>query len=156
MATFPHYSKAGRGRRMEEHEAKASNIKEAAPKSWLRAGVENGLRRSKPWWLPMIGGHRLVAKGVGERAEPPEGLYLGCGPRYSHQKRGLGWSSWSRGEEKIKWCVRACFLPLALSSAVILKKWLRHLFPDRLVPLIKILAVYLKKFVCLNCLTVVK
>jgi hypothetical protein len=30
-----------------------------------------------------------VAKGVGERAEVAEGLYLGCGPRYSRPKRGL-------------------------------------------------------------------
>jgi hypothetical protein len=28
-----------------------------------------------------------VAKGVGERAEQPEGLYLGCQPRYSPHKR---------------------------------------------------------------------
>jgi hypothetical protein len=25
----------------------------------------------------MVGGHQSVAKGVGERAEQPEGLYLG-------------------------------------------------------------------------------
>jgi hypothetical protein len=30
-----------------------------------------------------------VAKGVGEWSEQPEGLYLGCGLRYSRQKRGL-------------------------------------------------------------------
>jgi hypothetical protein len=73
---------------------------QAAPKSWFRAVVENGLRRGKPWWLPMIGGHRLVAKGVGERAEQPEGLYLGCGLRYSRRKRGLRWLSWSRGGDR--------------------------------------------------------
>jgi hypothetical protein len=35
----------------------------------------------------MIGGHRSVAKGVGERADQQEGLYLGCRLRYSCQKR---------------------------------------------------------------------
>ena len=38
-------------------------------------------------WLPMVGGHQSVAKGVGERVEQPEGLYLGCQPRYSCKKR---------------------------------------------------------------------
>jgi hypothetical protein len=75
---------------MAVHSVKAPlNREEAAPKSWFRAGVENGLRRGKPSRLPMIRGHRSVAKGVGERSEQPEGLYLGCGPRYSRQKRGL-------------------------------------------------------------------
>jgi hypothetical protein len=41
------YSKAGPRGRRKNNEAKASNIKEVAPKSWLRAGVENGLLRSK-------------------------------------------------------------------------------------------------------------
>jgi hypothetical protein len=29
-----------------------------------------------------------MAKSVGEMVEAAEGLYLGCGPRYSRQKRG--------------------------------------------------------------------
>jgi hypothetical protein len=69
---------------------------QAAPKSWFRARVENGLQRGKLWWLPMVGGHRSVAKGVGERAKQPEGLYLGCRPRYSCLKRLPGWASWLR------------------------------------------------------------
>jgi hypothetical protein len=40
VAASPDYLKAGRSRRMEEHEAKASNIKETALKTQLFAGVE--------------------------------------------------------------------------------------------------------------------
>jgi hypothetical protein len=64
MAGFPDYLKVGRSRKMEEHEAKASNIKEVALKSWFPAGVEIGLQRSKLRWLLMIGGQQLMAKRV--------------------------------------------------------------------------------------------
>jgi hypothetical protein len=49
-----------------------------------------GLRRSKPRRRWAIGGHRLMAAGVGERVEAAEGLYLSCGPRYSRRKMGSG------------------------------------------------------------------
>ena len=114
----------------------------------------NGLRRGKPWWRWMIGGHPSMATGVGGREEGAEGLYLGCGPRYSRPKRGLWWSSWSRGGEKIivmDGGVRASSscaspaAPLALSSVMNKKNGEDFLFPDALVLLIEILAVYLKK-----------
>jgi hypothetical protein len=139
VAAYSNNSKAGRSRRMAKHRAKALNGLQAAPKSWFRARVENGLRRGKPWWLPMIGGYRSVAKGVGERLEQPEGLYLGCGPRYSRRKRGLGWSTWSRGGEKIiVMSMDVCMLALASFFLLPLllsplrwywKKWLRLYFP---------------------------
>jgi hypothetical protein len=47
-AASSNYSKAGRSRRMAKHRAKALNGLQAAPKSWFRARVENGLRRGKP------------------------------------------------------------------------------------------------------------
>ena len=75
---------------MAEHRPKALNSSEAATKSWFRAGVGFGLWMSKPRWRGVIGGHRSTAKGMGERAEEEGGLYLGCGPRYSRRKRGLG------------------------------------------------------------------
>jgi hypothetical protein len=79
-----------------------------AQKSWFPVSVGFGLRRSKPWWLPMIGWHLLMAKGVGKRAEQSEGLYLGCGLRYSCRKRQAGWASWSRCLIKnMRWCVIA-------------------------------------------------
>jgi hypothetical protein len=102
-AAYSNYSKAGRSRRMAKRRAKASNGLQAAPKSWFRARVENGLQRGKRWWLPMVGGHWSVAKGVGERAKQPEGLYLGCRPRYSCRKRLPGWASWSRCLFDKKW-----------------------------------------------------
>jgi hypothetical protein len=51
----------------------------------------------------------------------------------------------------------ACFLlpPPFSPSAVIKNIWLKTLFPDTLVPLIEIVSIYLKKLICLNCLTVV-
>ena len=61
---------------------------EAAPKSWFRAAGGIGLWGSKPRWLWMIGGDRMVATDVGKRAEAGEGLYLGCGLRYSLRKMG--------------------------------------------------------------------
>jgi hypothetical protein len=88
VAASPDYSKAGRSRRIEENEVKGSNVKETAPKSWYHAGVENGMRRSKPRWMLMIGRHPLMATDVRERAEAKEGLYLGCRLRYSRRKRG--------------------------------------------------------------------
>ena len=54
------------------------------------AAVGIGLRRSKPRKRWAIGGHRLMAMGVGERVEAAEGLYLSCGPRYSRRKMGSG------------------------------------------------------------------
>jgi hypothetical protein len=54
------------------------------------AAVGFGLRRSKPRRRWAIGGHRLMSMGVGERVEAAEGLYLSCGPRYSHRKMGSG------------------------------------------------------------------
>jgi hypothetical protein len=51
------------------------------------AAVGFGLRRSKPRRRWAIGGHRSMAKGVGERVEAAEGLYLSCGRRYSRRKR---------------------------------------------------------------------
>jgi hypothetical protein len=81
---------------MEEHEAKGSNIKESAPKSWYHAGVENGMRRSKSRWMLMIGRHPTMATDVGEREEATEGLYFGCLLRYSPWKRWPGGASWSR------------------------------------------------------------
>jgi hypothetical protein len=66
-------------------------------------------------------------------------LYLGWGPRYSRPKRGLWWSSWSRGEKNkvmfgdVRWCERcACLLPPSsplLSPLQWFKKWLRLYFP---------------------------
>jgi hypothetical protein len=38
VAASPDYLKAGRSRRMEEHEAKASNIKETAPQTHFLLG----------------------------------------------------------------------------------------------------------------------
>jgi hypothetical protein len=46
--TSPNYSKAGPRETKAGHRAKASNGAEAAPKSWFRAGVGIGLRRSEP------------------------------------------------------------------------------------------------------------
>jgi hypothetical protein len=83
--TYSNYSKARRSRRTAKHWEKASNGFRQHRKSWFRSRVENGLQRGKPWWLPMVGGHRSVAKGVGERAKQREGLYLGCQLRYSRQ-----------------------------------------------------------------------
>jgi hypothetical protein len=60
-AASSNYSKAGPGDRMAVRAAKALDSEEAAQKSWFHAGVENGLLRGKPWWLPMIGGHRSMA-----------------------------------------------------------------------------------------------
>jgi hypothetical protein len=98
-----------------------------------------------------------VAKGVGERSEQPEGLYLGCGPRYSRRKRGCRGSPWSRGGEKIMVmgadvCVLASFFLLHSTLALLcddIQKMAKTLFHDALVPLIKIIVVYLKKFRCL-------
>jgi hypothetical protein len=122
------------GKRMAVHAVEALNSEEEAQKSWFHAGVENGLRRGKPWWLPMIGGHRSVAKGVGERAEAAEGLYLGWGPRYSRRKRGLWWSSWSRGgKNKVMlfgdvWCCVRCACLLPPSSPLLSPlRWLKKM-----------------------------
>jgi hypothetical protein len=60
-AASSNYSTAGPGERMAVHAAEALNSEEAARKSWFHVGVENGLRRGKLWWLPMIEGHWLVA-----------------------------------------------------------------------------------------------
>jgi hypothetical protein len=76
-----------------KHEAKASNIKETAPKSRFFAWVERGLWRSKPRWMLMIGRHPTMATDVGEREEAKEGLYLGCLLRYSPWKRWPGGAS---------------------------------------------------------------
>ena len=48
MTAYLNYSNAGRSRRMAKHQAKALNGLQAAPKSWFRARVENGLQRGKP------------------------------------------------------------------------------------------------------------
>jgi hypothetical protein len=39
-----------------------------------------------------------MAMGVGERAEAAEGLYLGCGPRYSLER-------WGRDDRHGRWWV---------------------------------------------------
>jgi hypothetical protein len=119
----------------------ALNGAEAAQKSWFAVAVEIGLRRSKPQWKWMIGGHLSMATGVGERAEQPEGLYLGCEPRYSRQKMGSGWSSWSMmGRKKIitsghsmMWCVQmqtdAVVRASTLASSLVDFKKRPRLFP---------------------------
>jgi hypothetical protein len=48
--------------------------------------VENGLQRGNLWWLPMVGGHRSVAKGVGERAGG-----WGCGGEGKATGRFVSW-----------------------------------------------------------------
>jgi hypothetical protein len=90
VTTSSYYWKAGATERTTDHQAKASNVSEAASKSWFRAGVGIGLRRNKLWWMVMIGGYRAMAMGVGELAEATEGLYLGWGQRYSRQKSREG------------------------------------------------------------------
>jgi hypothetical protein len=49
VSAFPNYSKARRSRRMEEHEAKASKIKEVAPKSWFCARSRNLSVEEQMW-----------------------------------------------------------------------------------------------------------
>ena len=84
-ATYSNYSKSGEEQEDGQTLSEGFEWLQEAPKSWFRAQVENGLQRGKPGW--MVGGHQSVAKGVGERVEQPEGLYLGCQPRYSCEKR---------------------------------------------------------------------
>jgi hypothetical protein len=62
VAASPIYSKAGPSGTKAGHWAKALNGAEAAQKSWFRAGVGICLRRSKPWWREMIGGHPSMAR----------------------------------------------------------------------------------------------
>jgi hypothetical protein len=93
VAGFPDYLKVGRSRKMEEHEAKASNIKEVALKSWFPVGVEIGLQGSKLRWLLMIGGQQMMAKRVWGRGRSNQKvciLLVGRDPRYICWKRWLG------------------------------------------------------------------
>ena len=104
MAASSNYSKAWPRERVAVHAAKAWNSEEVVQKSWFHVSVGFGLRRSKPWWLPMIGWHLLMAKGVGKRAEQSKGLYLGCGLRYSWdtaaERDSRDEASWSRCHKK--------------------------------------------------------